>query len=86
MCQIASCRTAPVTGVYRVSLHWTPIDLARSDAPATDQPLQLNGVPVDVTEPSLFTSLQEQLGLKLNAARAPLDVLVIDHVEHPTED
>ena len=34
--------------------------------------------------PSLPTALQEQLGLKLESTRAPVDVLVIDHVERPT--
>jgi uncharacterized protein (TIGR03435 family) len=36
--------------------------------------------------PSLFTVLEEQLGLKLESERGPVDVLVIDHVEHPTPD
>jgi uncharacterized protein (TIGR03435 family) len=35
---------------------------------------------------SLFTVLEEQLGLKLESERGPVDVLVIDHVEHPTPD
>jgi uncharacterized protein (TIGR03435 family) len=35
---------------------------------------------------SLFTALEEQLGLKLESTTAPLDTLVIDRVERPTED
>jgi len=38
------------------------------------------------TGPSLFTAIQEQLGLKLEAQRGPVDVLVIDHVARPTSD
>ncbi len=35
---------------------------------------------------SFFTAVQEQLGLKLEAQRAPLDVVIVDSVEHPVED
>jgi uncharacterized protein (TIGR03435 family) len=36
--------------------------------------------------PSLFTAIQEQLGLKLESQKAPVEILVIDHVEKPSEN
>src|SRR4051812_19900853 len=37
-------------------------------------------------KPSIFTAVQEQLGLRLDFERNPVDVVIIDHVERPTED
>jgi uncharacterized protein (TIGR03435 family) len=53
---------------YDLKLQWTP-----DSAPLTDN-----------SAPSLFTAIQEQLGLKLEPAKEPVPVLVIDHVEQPS--
>ena len=78
-----------LSGNFDVDLEWTPDQLrdfkASPDLPPGTLP-QLNGVPFDPNGPSIFTAVQEQLGLKLESTRGPIDVLVIDHVEHPTED
>ncbi len=72
-----------LAGGYDVDLTWTPDQIPR---PVGDQPVQVNGVPVDPNGPSLFTALQEQLGLKLESTKGPVDVLVVERAEKPAED
>jgi uncharacterized protein (TIGR03435 family) len=38
----------------------------------------------DANAPPLFTAIQQQLGLKLEAQKADVNVLVVDHVDHPS--
>ena len=55
-------------------------------APEVRQVLNGVEVPVDPDAPSLFTAVQEQLGLKFESTKGPVEVLVIERVEHPTPD
>jgi uncharacterized protein (TIGR03435 family) len=59
-----------LTGRYTFDLHYTP-DNTPADSPISGGP-------------SIFTAVQEQLGLKLSPSTAPLDVLVIDSAQPPT--
>ncbi len=45
-----------------------------------------NGVPIDTYGPTIFQALPSQLGLKLESKKAPVDIMVVDHAEKPTED
>jgi uncharacterized protein (TIGR03435 family) len=65
-------------GDFDWTLEWGADPSTRSDDPDRSR--------IDVPGPSIFTALQEQLGLKLEASRGPVEVLVIDSVERPTPD
>ena len=47
-------------------------------------PPSADPTPADADAVSIFTALEEQLGLKLESQTGPVEVLVIDHVERPT--
>lgn len=61
--------TTGLDGFYEVNLEWAPSDL--SAAEPADTP----------AGPSIYSAVQSQLGLKLEARRGPVDVLVIDSVQ-----
>jgi uncharacterized protein (TIGR03435 family) len=71
-----------LSGNFDFDLTWTPDQIPQGPPPAGAPPLP----PIDPNGPSLSTAVQEQLGLKLDSARGPVDALVIDHVEPPTPD
>ena len=71
-----------LTGTYNLQLSWTPQGRLLGPAPDGAPPLP----PTDPNGASLFASIQEQLGLKLEPTRAPVEVVVIDRVERPSPD
>jgi bla regulator protein blaR1 len=76
-----------LTGKYDLYLKWTPDRiLQRVAGTPADEPIRVNGVEIDRNGPSIFTALQEQLGLKLESGRGPVEALVIDHIERPSPD
>ena len=60
-------------GAYDFTLQWTTAKAMLNATPESD-----------ADAPNLFTALQEQLGLRLVPTKAPVEVLVIDHIEQPT--
>jgi uncharacterized protein (TIGR03435 family) len=68
-----------LTGIYDFTLDWVP------EAPPTSSPDAANGVTLPgVPGASLFSALQQQLGLKLEPGKSPIEIIVIDHVERPS--
>jgi uncharacterized protein (TIGR03435 family) len=70
-----------LTGKYNITLNWAPGSGTGSGS--------INGIatppptPDDDSAPSIFTAVQEQLGLKLQRGTGTVDAVVVDHVERP---
>jgi uncharacterized protein (TIGR03435 family) len=74
-----------LTGSYDFTLNWTPDDVHSAQVNGGDPGMvAASPSPPESSAPSFLTALQEQLGLKLESRKAPVEVLVIDHVEEPT--
>ena len=70
-------------GTFDLTLAWTPDQLPQG----FDKKVAAGGLAAaDPNGPSIVTAVQEQLGLKLESQKAPIDVLVIDRAEHPIEN
>lgn len=64
-----------IMGRYNLKIRWTPdVDAASAGSSAPDAP------------PFIFTALEEQLGLKLRPGKGPVEVLVVDRVEMPSNN
>jgi uncharacterized protein (TIGR03435 family) len=67
-------------GGYYIQLQYVPEQAANRNVGAD------NALPAGVSGPSIFSALQQQLGLKLKATQGPVETLVIDHIERPSEN
>jgi bla regulator protein blaR1 len=67
-----------LSGIYDVNLKWTP-----DSGPASMMGPDSKPTP-DTSGPSIFTAIQEQLGLKLESQKGPVEILVIDSAERPS--
>jgi uncharacterized protein (TIGR03435 family) len=75
-----------LTGNYDFGLQWTP-DLGTGPTfkgPQGGPSAGDNGAAPDASGPTIFTAIQEQLGLKVESQKGPVRVMVIDHVEPPS--
>jgi uncharacterized protein (TIGR03435 family) len=72
-----------LTGAYDLTLSYMPDAGGRGGVPPVGAP---DLPPIDPNAPALPTALIEQLGLKLESAKGPVEMIVIDSIEPPTED
>lgn len=75
-----------LNGEYDFKLQWTPEpgQMNSMAPPPGAQPPAAESPDSDANGPSLTTAVQEQLGLKLESTKGPVEVIVIDHLEKPS--
>jgi uncharacterized protein (TIGR03435 family) len=69
-----------VKGTFDLALEWTPDDAQPAAKPGGNEEVD------KASGPSIFTAIQEQLGLRLEAQKAPVEKIVIDRAERPSEN
>jgi uncharacterized protein (TIGR03435 family) len=72
-----------VTDRFDFVLEWTPDEFQFPGMPAAQRPVVQPGADAP---PDLLTAMQEQLGMKMEATKAPADLMVIDKVSKPSEN
>ena len=76
-----------LTGGFDYTLEWLPdAGPGRGGVPFNPPPGAPPLPPINPDAPSLPTALQEQLGLKIESTKGPVEALVIDSVQQPTEN
>jgi uncharacterized protein (TIGR03435 family) len=75
-----------LTAKYDLELTWAPDQDSGPMFKGGDGSPQRTDAPPDSTGPSIFTALQEQLGLKLQPTKGPVETIVVDHIEMPSEN
>jgi uncharacterized protein (TIGR03435 family) len=75
-----------LAGMYDYTLEWTPDDNQLQAAPGSTVNGQAAPAPADQNGPNIFTAVQEQLGLKLESGKGPVETIVIDHVEKASDN
>ena len=70
-------------GGYSFIFHWTPEMPTGMHTPRIGGRSNNGAAPPKPSGPSLFTALREQLGLKVQSTTAPVDAIVVQHIENP---
>lgn len=73
-------------GRYSFTLHWTPEMLPGRRKPARSGESNKRAEPSESSGPSLVTALREQLGLKVQSTTAPVEAIVVQHIENPAKN
>ena len=73
-----------LTGLYDISIVWDDAPVQNAAVPGAKQLASGDASVGDEEHGSIFSAIQEQLGLRLEATRAPVEVLVIDSAERAT--
>jgi uncharacterized protein (TIGR03435 family) len=74
-----------LTGHYVVDYHYLP-EMPNGGRGSDGAPMMVNGQPVALDGPDIFTALRNQMGLQLEKGKGLVDFIAIEHVEKPSEN